>query len=45
MRQSSAFRTTGDFDQITRRFAAEYGMTFRHESGFFVDAMQVQPRS
>lgn len=40
---SSAFRTTGDFDQDYAALSAEYGMTFRHESGFFVEPqMQVQ---
>ena len=40
---SSAFRTTGDFDQDYAALSAEYGMTFRHESGFFIEPqMQVQ---
>lgn len=40
---SSAFRTTGDFDQDYAALSAEYGMTFRHESGFYVEPqMQVQ---
>ena len=40
---SSAYRTTGDFDQDYAALSAEYGMTFRHESGFFVEPqMQVQ---
>lgn len=40
---SSAYRTTGDFDQDYAALSTEYGMTFRHESGFFVEPqMQVQ---
>lgn len=40
---SSAYHTTGDFDQDYAALSAEYGMTFRHESGFFVEPqMQVQ---
>lgn len=38
---SLAYRTTGDFDQDYAALSAEYGMTFRHPSGFFVEP-QVQ---
>lgn len=38
---SLAYRTTGDFDQDYAALSAEYGMTFRHASGFFVEP-QVQ---